>query len=145
MAPKNGTKYTIDPYYDTAEWRDLRMRTLLRDGGVCQYCGITAFQADHVIPRWKKGPDKLSNLVACCATCNKTAGGSLFVSFDAKRAWVRQHRSLDPVPPGKPTPTTKRKQRVIPKIKRGSLRSKLAERNNPEHIQHERLLRKSQS
>jgi hypothetical protein len=145
MNSKKSTKYEIDPYYDTPEWRTLRYQTLKRDGGICQYCGIKAYQADHVIPRWKNGPDILSNLVACCATCNKTAGGSLFVSFEAKRAWVRQHRKLDPVPPGSPTPKPKRKQKVVPTVKRGNLRKKLAERNNPEHVQFERLLHKSQS
>lgn len=147
MTTKKSTKYEIDPYYDTPEWRALRRDTLHRDKHICQYCGCKAFQADHVIPRWKNGPDHLSNLVACCATCNKTANGSMFVSFEAKKKWVLQRRGLvkaDPRPP-KPRVSKQNRSATFGKTRRGSLRKKLAEKNNPELYQMERLLRNSQS
>ena len=37
---------------------------------VCQYCGNTANQVDHVIPVSQGGTHSRSNLVASCATCN---------------------------------------------------------------------------
>ena len=147
MAPKKSSKYEIDPYYDTPEWRDLRRETLHRYKHICQYCGERAFQADHVIPRKKKGPDNLSNLVACCATCNQIAGNSLFVSFEAKKAWVRVQRGMQKPTkrPVKPRVAKNHRTATFGKTKRGSLRSKLAAKNNPELYQIETLLRNSQS
>lgn len=83
-------KYHADPYYDTKAWRQLRQQTLERDGNVCQYCGNMAHQADHVHPRVNGGVDDLSNLVACCARCNRVARNAEFSSFTAKRSWIRQ-------------------------------------------------------
>lgn len=87
-------KYTIDKFYDSAEWRILRFDCLIRDKHICQYCGEKAHQADHVIPRKKGGADHLSNLVAACASCNRVAGGSRFESFEAKKQWVLEHRGI---------------------------------------------------
>lgn len=86
------SKFRIDPFYDSATWRNLRKATLDRDGHKCRYCGNVARQADHVIPRSKGGVDDLSNLVACCADCNKLAGGNLFSSFAAKKKWIVENR-----------------------------------------------------
>jgi 5-methylcytosine-specific restriction endonuclease McrA len=53
-----------------AAWNNLRDQVLKRDGGVCNYCGNEATEADHVIPKAKGGQDILSNLVAACKRCN---------------------------------------------------------------------------
>lgn len=82
------SKYQIDPFYDSIRWRNLRRDTLQRDGDRCRYCGNLARQVDHVIPRSKGGVDDPSNLVACCATCNKTAAANLFPSFADKKRWI---------------------------------------------------------
>lgn len=147
MNSTKSTKYEIDPYYDTPEWRTLRYQTLKRDGHTCQYCGDKAFQADHVIPRKKKGPDHLSNLVACCKECNKTAGNSKFVSFDAKKKWVLKTRGITkPTPrPVKAYVPKQNRSATFGKTKRGSLRKRLAEKNQPMTYQMERLLKDSQS
>lgn len=47
-----------------------------RTGGHCGYCGcildFESFTADHLIPRSKGGGNELSNLMACCKTCNRS-------------------------------------------------------------------------
>ena len=86
------SKYRIDPFYETLGWRQLRQKTLERDGYVCQYCGAKATQADHVVPRKKGGADAMKNLVACCASCNKAAANNRFPTFAAKKAFVLANR-----------------------------------------------------
>lgn len=86
------SQWRVDPYYDTPEWRRLRQRVLERDHWTCQYCGGSAHQADHVIPRTKGGGDSEFNLVAVCRECNKLAAGNLFKSFEAKKEWVMEQR-----------------------------------------------------
>ena len=138
---KHTTGYAIDPYYDTPAWRTLRRKVLQRDRDTCQYCGSLARQADHVIPRKCGGSDTLRNLVACCHHCNKTAGNHRFRSFSEKKKWVLENRRLVPVE-RKPI---KEKPKSNPLLlrkppKRGVLRTKLAAKNNPQHIKEERLL-----
>ena len=79
----------IPAYYSSSQWRSLRNRILTRDKWVCQYCGDHAEQVDHVRPRSAGGADKPFNLVACCANCNCDAGGKVFPSFEAKKAYLR--------------------------------------------------------
>jgi len=55
-------------------WKDQRARVLKRDDYICQYCGQTATQVDHVIPRKSGGGHDMDNLLACCATCNARKG-----------------------------------------------------------------------
>lgn len=136
-------RLNADPYYDTPEWRDLRQRVLLRDRHVCQYCGATGHQADHIIPRGRGGPDLLDNLVCACRDCNRTSGGLAFPSFGAKKAWIRKTRKVEgryPVPQFKRGKTPA----ATPKNLTG-LRKRLALKNQPPHIREEALLRKSQS
>lgn len=99
-APQSA-KFRIDPYYDSPEWRSLRLAVLKRDEHICQYCGAKATQADHVIPRKKGGADAIKNLVACCAPCNKTAANNRFPTFREKKAFVLSHR---PKQEKRPTP-----------------------------------------
>ena len=81
-------QYTIDPYYSSPEWIELRTRVVQMNQNICAYCGGQGFQADHVIPRRKGGPDAISNLVCACARCNKLVGGLLFDSFSEKKIWI---------------------------------------------------------
>jgi hypothetical protein len=53
----------------------LRVAILVRDGGVCVYCGAdytkgAVLEADHVVARSRKGSDDPSNLVTACEACN---------------------------------------------------------------------------
>lgn len=136
--------YKIDPYYDSPEWRTLRSSVLKRDKRICQYCGGLAHQADHVIPRRKGGPDKLTNLVACCATCNKTAGGSLFPSFSEKKTYILKNRKKH-IPKRAVPPSKHQKVPTVMSVKLTGLRKRLALKNNPTHVKDARLLDKSQS
>ena len=48
-----------------------RHSILARDRHTCQYCGSKRdLTIDHVIPRWKGGPQTWDNLVTCCRKCN---------------------------------------------------------------------------
>src|SRR5690606_33800245 len=104
-------KYTIDPYYETPAWRELRKRTLQRDKHHCRYCGERAHQADHIIPRRRGGPDELYNLAACCRHCNTVAGNNRYASFDEKQTWVLAHRGL--IPKTRVRPERRRKEQPI--------------------------------
>lgn len=81
--------YTMNAYYLSDEWAALRQIVVNKAKHVCAYCGLSdGWQADHVIPRHKGGPDHIDNLVACCARCNKLLGGKSFRSFDHKKQWL---------------------------------------------------------
>ena len=58
-----------------------RKNILLRDGGVCQYCGVEfrfeELTIDHVIPLSRGGRDQWSNVVAACKDCNRRKGNHL--------------------------------------------------------------------
>jgi 5-methylcytosine-specific restriction endonuclease McrA len=41
-----------------------------RDLGTCQYCGASAENLDHVIPRSRGGLHAWENVVASCRKCN---------------------------------------------------------------------------
>lgn len=47
-----------------------RRTILMRDEGKCQYCGKTAENIDHVIPRSRGGGTTWENCVAACKHCN---------------------------------------------------------------------------
>lgn len=47
-----------------------RRAVFARDGNRCQYCGATAENLDHVVPRSKGGPHTWENVVAACRPCN---------------------------------------------------------------------------
>jgi len=47
-----------------------RRTVFARDGAKCQYCGASAENLDHVIPRSKGGPHSWENVVAACRPCN---------------------------------------------------------------------------
>lgn len=47
-----------------------RRGVFLRDDGRCQYCGRSAENVDHVVPRSRGGPHVWENVVAACERCN---------------------------------------------------------------------------
>jgi 5-methylcytosine-specific restriction endonuclease McrA len=47
-----------------------RRAVFARDGWSCQYCGATAENVDHVIPRSRGGAHAWENVVAACRRCN---------------------------------------------------------------------------
>jgi 5-methylcytosine-specific restriction endonuclease McrA len=47
-----------------------RRAVLVRDEFECQYCGRTAENVDHVIPRSRGGGHTWDNVVAACRPCN---------------------------------------------------------------------------
>lgn len=51
-----------------------RRSVFLRDGGICQYCGATAENLDHVVPRSRGGEHTWENVVAACRSCNARKG-----------------------------------------------------------------------
>ena len=53
-----------------------RKTILMRDHGLCQYCGKVAENIDHVIPRSRGGGTTWENCVAACKPCNSRKGAS---------------------------------------------------------------------
>src|SRR6266480_5022050 len=47
-----------------------RRAVFARDGHRCQYCGASAENIDHVVPRSRGGEDVWENVVAACRPCN---------------------------------------------------------------------------
>jgi 5-methylcytosine-specific restriction endonuclease McrA len=47
-----------------------RRAVFARDGWVCQYCGNTAENVDHVLPKSRGGEHSWENVVAACRRCN---------------------------------------------------------------------------
>jgi 5-methylcytosine-specific restriction endonuclease McrA len=129
----------IDPYYRTKEWRELRKSVLTRDHHHCRYCGAVARTADHVTPRSRGGADHPDNLVAVCRSCNKAAGASVFTEFEAKRAWIRQHRKI--IDPPATLPSAKRTKAPTAVNRRlTGFRRKLALKHRPDHVRDALLL-----
>lgn len=84
----------IPAFYISQEWKQLRRDVVERDKGICQYCGDSGSQADHILARGQGGLDVLQNLVCCCADCNAIANGRRFDSFDAKKDWILQRKAV---------------------------------------------------
>lgn len=52
-----------------------RRAIFLRDDHRCQYCGSSAENVDHVIPKVQGGRHTWDNVVAACRRCNTHKGG----------------------------------------------------------------------
>lgn len=65
----------------TSRWKQQRKRVLERDGYQCTYCGGTATQVDHIVPRVSGGGHELDNLTSCCAKCNQLKGSKSHAVF----------------------------------------------------------------
>lgn len=51
-----------------------RQHVLERDQGLCRYCGDSAIEFDHVVPRSRGGTDHADNVVCACQPCNQRKG-----------------------------------------------------------------------
>lgn len=70
--------------------RLLTVAVVLRDGSLCNYCGVPTLLSsssgplqrtvDHVIPVSFGGKDELSNLVLCCRSCNSRKSNQVSLS-----------------------------------------------------------------
>jgi hypothetical protein len=62
---------------------ELREYVLERDAHKCVYCGAKdmPLNLDHVEPKSRGGPDRSSNLVASCASCNQRKGNLPVAEF----------------------------------------------------------------
>ena len=80
----------------TARWRRLRRKILVRDGWECQACGklLGLAQVDHVVPvvqRRKTGFDPEANLQVLCVSCHvaKTRIDKGQLPDVEREAWVK--------------------------------------------------------
>jgi len=98
----------------TAAWRRTRVIVLMRDRHTCQYCGAYGNTVDHKVPRRMGGTDALSNLVACCVSCQtpearpdplcgvvglRDHGGMRVLSPRFLNGAVPRHRAVAPLSP----------------------------------------------
>ena len=82
--------------YQTSERGQMQVReyVLQRDNRTCQYqqkCegSSTHLELDHIVPRSKGGPDRISNLITACKNCNQAKDSrdlEEFLSNDPERA-----------------------------------------------------------
>lgn len=89
--------YVTVPYQRSAPVT--RRSVFGRDNGQCQYCGCSAENIDHVVPRSRGGRHIWTNVVACCRRCNTNKANLLLHETNlrlksaprppAKLAWIR--------------------------------------------------------
>lgn len=71
--PRTAYQYRPDrPRYGTHVTGELRTAVMERDDWTCRYCGVLALTVDHMVPRSRGGATEVGNLVACCASCNRS-------------------------------------------------------------------------
>ncbi len=88
--------WTGDPRTGTTAWRQLRLRILRRDHGICHVCGKPgANEVDHLTPTSAGGTDDPSNLAAIhakpCHARKSSAEGN-------HARWHRASKRRDPEP-----------------------------------------------
>ena len=69
-----------------------RRSVFARDGHRCQYCGATAENIDHVVPRSRGGTHTWDNVVAACRRCNAAKEDRLL----EETAFVLRHKPVAP-------------------------------------------------
>ena len=74
------------PYRATAPLT--RRAVFARDGWRCQYCGATAENLDHVIPKSRGGTHTWDNVVAACRRCNSKKENRLVADAGLRLARV---------------------------------------------------------
>lgn len=85
---KRPSQDTINAFYQSWEWKRLRLNTLLKYGQRCQCCGATPEHGvrvvvDHIKPlrkHWKLRLDP-SNLQVLCDDCNRGKGSHIERDF----------------------------------------------------------------
>lgn len=72
--PKPASCRFDEARYHRSEWKELRLRVLLRDAYACQSCGrvVTGVTAhvDHRVPAVDGGSDAEDNLQVLCRVCH---------------------------------------------------------------------------
>ena len=84
-------------FYNSKEWKQLRLQVLEEGNYVCHWCGGKATQADHLIER-DRDPDlalERSNCVPACRPCNSRRGSA----YRAKKQAIKRNPSLSAYPP----------------------------------------------
>jgi 5-methylcytosine-specific restriction protein A len=72
--------------YNTARWKRVRRRVLLRDAYTCRSCGRWGNEVDHIVPIAEGGdPWAMSNLQTLCKGCHSRK--------TAKETWHGGHRA----------------------------------------------------
>lgn len=69
-----------------------RRSVFARDGHRCQYCGGTAENIDHVVPRSRGGAHCWENVVAACRRCNAAKEDRLL----EESGFVLRHKPVAP-------------------------------------------------
>ena len=74
-----------------AQKYELRERLYEIAGGVCSYCDdpIKHLDCDHVWPAEHGGMTSISNMVACCRSCNMAGADARTPTFWMRRAFIR--------------------------------------------------------
>lgn len=49
--------------------------------GKCVYCGQPGYEIEHIIPKHKKGGNRITNLTLACRPCNQKKGGRDLIDF----------------------------------------------------------------
>lgn len=65
---------------------------LILSSPFCVYCGNAATARDHFIPISQERAGDVNFELPACTSCNSTAGGRYFSSFDEKAAWILDRR-----------------------------------------------------
>lgn len=79
----------------TPEFARWRRKQFLRQGGTCYYCDELLVgrkeNIEHVIPKYRGGDNRKSNLVIACATCNKEKNTTI-LSYRQRQALKEKNR-----------------------------------------------------
>lgn len=100
---ENSNEYSKNYYEENKErkkmlnskrWKDLRIRTIKRDGGMCNRCWVelgiietSQLQVHHIKPR-SEYPELMfdpDNLITVCKTCNLALGTSGKLDWEIQR------------------------------------------------------------
>ena len=68
LSPRNARRKFRQSIFESWEWK-------------CAYCGkdldIDSATIDHILPKFKGGHNVKSNMISCCAKCNRSKGSVL--------------------------------------------------------------------
>ena len=79
-------------FYNSPEWKRLRLEVLHEGNHTCHWCGGKATQADHLIER-DANPElalERTNIVPACRPCNSRRGSA----YLAKKQALKRNRFL---------------------------------------------------